>query len=144
MSQWAGSGSIGQRKSDATPHQGNVSTTFIASDIGFLPRLGRIAPAFGGPREGVRFAGRLTQHRQEYTRAALADSSTIRRTASEARAAPRVGREEIVMAETPSGRRSARGIARALPLGALLLVASALIPAAGLAQEATPSAALLA
>jgi polar amino acid transport system substrate-binding protein len=48
------------------------------------------------------------------------------------------------MAEAPSGRRSTRGIARALPLGAVLLVASALIPAAGLAQDATPSAALLA
>ncbi|HEX5498812.1 MAG TPA: transporter substrate-binding domain-containing protein, partial [Thermomicrobiales bacterium] len=48
------------------------------------------------------------------------------------------------MARDPIGRRSARQIVRALPLGAALLVASALVvPFGAGAQDATPTADLL-
>jgi polar amino acid transport system substrate-binding protein len=60
-----------------------------------------------------------------------------------ARATPAGGQEEIAMATGSSGRWFARRIAPALPLGAALLVSAALIPAGGIAQEATPPAALL-
>jgi polar amino acid transport system substrate-binding protein len=47
------------------------------------------------------------------------------------------------MATGSVGRRSTRWIVRALPLGAALLFASALIPAGSVAQDATPTTALL-